>query len=189
MNKPISPKQKDLILMSRIAAGDKLAMKEVYELYASNLSNFVKNWLYDPTHAADLVHETMLDVWRNAKKFEGRSTLKSWIFSIARNKSIDSNRRNSRMTYTDEVPEVAEETLSQEDHMFGIQNAKYLAQAMNELSESHKRVLHLAFFDDLKYEEIAMIENCPVGTVKTRIMHAKKKLLYLVKKQAHFEPF
>ena len=175
--------------MSRIAAGDKSAMKEVYELYASHLTNFVKNWLYDPTHAADLVHETMLDVWRNAGKFEGRSSLKSWIFSIARNKSIDSNRRNARVTYTDEVPEIAEEDISQEDYVFGIQNAKHLKAAMKELSESHKRVLHLAFFDDLKYEEIALIENCPVGTVKTRIMHAKQKLLYHVKQQRNFEPF
>jgi len=175
--------------MARIAAGDKTAMREVYELYADNLTNFVRNWLYDPTQAADLVHETMLIIWRNAAKFEGRSSLKSWIFSIARNKSIDVNRKNSRVTYTDTVPETADEGATQEDHLFGVQNAKHLMKAMNGLSESHKRVLHLAFFEDMKYEDIAEIENCPVGTVKTRIMHAKKKLLYIVKQQNNFEPF
>lgn len=72
--------------MPRIAAGDKLAMQELYETHSGNLTNFVKNWLYDPTPVADLVHETMMEVWRNAGRFEGRSSLKSWIFSIARNK-------------------------------------------------------------------------------------------------------
>ena len=54
---------------------------------------------------------------------------------------------------------------------------------MKKLSENHQRVLHLAFFEDLKYEEIAEIEDCPVGTVKTRIMHAKKKLLHILKEK------
>ena len=100
MSKPTPNSQKDLALMSRIAADDKTAMRDLYEAYSPNLTNFVKNWLYDPTQAADLVHETMLEVWRNAKRFEGRSSLKSWIFSIARNKSIDTNRRGARVTYT-----------------------------------------------------------------------------------------
>ena len=189
MNKPIRNSQKDLALMSRIAAGDKSAMRGLYETYSLNLTNFVKNWLYDPTQAADLVHETMLEVWRNAGRFEGRSSLKSWIFSIARNKSIDTNRRGARVTYTDEIPENIDEKTSQEDFVLGVQNAKYLSAAMKQLSESHRRVLHLAFFEDMKYEDIAVIEGCPVGTVKTRILHAKKKLLYIIKKQPNFEPF
>ena len=131
----------------------------------------------------------MLEVWRNAGRFEGRSSLKSWIFSIARNKSIDTNRRGARVTYTDEVPESIDGEISQEDFVLGVQNAKYLTAAMQELSDSHRRVLHLAFFQDMKYEDIAVIEDCPVGTVKTRILHAKKKLLYIVKKQPNFEPF
>ena len=189
MKKPTPNSQKDLALMSRIAADDKTAMRDLYEAYSPNLTNFVKNWLYDPTQAADLVHETMLEVWRNAKRFEGRSSLKSWIFSIARNKSIDTNRRGARVTYTDEVPETIDSETSQEDFVLGVQNAKYLMAAMKELSDSHRRVLHLAFFEDMKYEDIAVIEDCPVGTVKTRILHAKKKLLYIIKKQPNFEPF
>lgn len=189
MKKPTPNSQKDLALMSRIAADDKTAMRDLYEAYSPNLTNFVKNWLYDPTQAADLVHETMLEVWRNAKRFEGRSSLKSWIFSIARNKSIDTNRRGARVTYTDEVPETIDGETSQEDFVLGVQNAKYLMAAMKELSDSHRRVLHLAFFEDMKYEDIAVIEDCPVGTVKTRILHAKKKLLYIIKKQPNFEPF
>ncbi len=182
MNDNATGKQADMALVQRIAAGDKTAMRELYETHAGPLGSFVRNWLADPNQAADLVHETMLVVWKNAHKFEGRSSLKSWIFSIARNKSIDSNRKNSRMTYTDEVPETADDQMGADDLLAAAQNAAGLRAAMRELSENHRRVLHLAFFEDLKYHEIAEIEGCPTGTVKTRIMHAKKKLAQTVKK-------
>lgn len=175
-------KQADMALVQRIAAGDKMAMRELYETHAGPLGSFVRNWLADPGQAADLVHETMMGVWKNAEKFEGRSSLKSWVFSIARNKSIDSNRKNSRMTYTDELPESVDDQIGADDMLAAAQKAAALRAAMQELSDNHRRVLHLAFFEDLKYEEIAEIEDCPVGTVKTRIMHAKKKLLCIVKK-------
>jgi len=99
----------DLALVHKIAAGDHVAMKQVYELHSGPLFNFVKNWLADPHEASDIVHETMLEVWRRADRFQGRSSLKSWIFSIARNKSIDKNRKSSRMLYTDEVPDMADD--------------------------------------------------------------------------------
>ena len=80
-------------------------------------------------------------------------------------------------------PETVDDQISADDMIEAAQNADSLRAAMLELSESHRRVLHLAFFEDLKYEEIAEIENCPLGTVKTRIMHAKLKLLQIVKKK------
>lgn len=176
-------KVKERQLVQRLVAGDKTAMREIYEAHAGPLTSFVKNWLADPTQAADLVHETMMAVWKNAHKFEGRSSLKSWVFTIARNKSIDTNRRNIKMTYTDEVPEAASDDFNAEDMITASQSAAELRTALSKLSDTHRRVLHLAFFEDLKYAEIAEIENCPVGTVKTRILHAKKNLLQIMKNE------
>jgi len=102
----------------------------------------------------DIVHETMMEVWRSAKKFEGRSSLKSWMFSIARNKSIDRNRKGGRLQYTDEV-----------------------------LPPAHRKIIHLVFFQGLGYQEISELENIPVGTVKTRVLHAKKKLAHILAQQ------
>jgi len=109
--------------------------------------------------------------------------------AINQSTQTDSNRRGARVTYTDTIPEVVDDTSSQEDHLFAAENAKVLVESIKELSDTHRRVLHLAFFEDMKYEEIALIEDCPVGTVKTRIMHAKKKLLHIVKNKTNFEPF
>ena len=164
MGENATGKQVDITLVQKIAQGDKAAMRQLYETHAGPLESFVRNWLADPTQAADLVHETMLVVWKNADRFEGRSSLKSWVFSIARNKSIDNNRRNTRIRYTDDVPETVDDQISADDMIEAAQNADSLRAAMLELSESHRRVLHLAFFEDLKYEEIAEIENCLLYT-------------------------
>ena len=56
---------------------------------------------------------------------------------------------------------------------------------METLSPPHRRAIHLAFFEDMGYSEIARIEDCPVGTIKTRILHAKKLLMREVVKRGH----
>ena len=56
------------------------------------------------------------------------------------------------------------------------QDADAVKTCMDKLSDSHKQVVHLAFFEDMPYPEIAVALECPPGTVKTRVMHAKKNL-------------
>ena len=172
-----SARDADLSLAQKIASGDQLAMKQVYELHSGPLFHFVKNWLADPHEASDIVHETMLEVWKRAERFQGRSSLKSWIFSIARNKSIDKNRKSSRLSYTDEVPELIDDEVGPLEAVELSQDASALKASIARLSDTHRRMIHLAFYEDLTYREIAVIENCPVGTVKTRILHAKKLLM------------
>jgi len=176
----------DLALVHKIAAGDHVAMKQVYEFHSGPLFNFVKNWLADPHEASDIVHETMLEVWRRADRFQGRSSLKSWIFSIARNKSIDKNRKSSRMLYTDEVPDMADDIPNPVEVLEVSQDAALLKACIAKLSDTHRRMIHLAFYEDLSYREISEIEDCPIGTVKTRILHAKKLLMHdLANRNAH----
>jgi len=173
----MSSKNTDLHLVRKISKGDQSAMKQVYELHSGPLFHFVKGWLADPHEASDIVHETMLEVWRKANRFQGRSSLKSWIFSIARNKSIDRNRKSSRMSYTDDVPEMIDNDITPIEALELSQDAELLKGCISRLSETHRRVIHLAFYQDLSYKEISEIEGCPIGTVKTRILHAKKLLM------------
>lgn len=152
-------------------------MKQLYELQSGPLFHFVKSWLANPHEASDIVHETMLEVWRRADRFQGRSSLKSWIFSIARNKSIDKNRKLSRLSYTDEMPDTPDEDINPMEALAASQEIDTLKSCVANLSETHRRMIHLAFYEDLSYREISEIEDCPIGTVKTRILHAKKLLM------------
>lgn len=173
----MNSKNADLYLVRKISKGDQSAMKQVYESHSGPLFHFVKGWLADPHEASDIVHETMLEVWRKADRFQGRSSLKSWIFSIARNKSIDRNRKSSRMSYTDNVPEMMDDDVTPIEALELSQDAEVLKASISKLTQTHRRMIHLAFYQDLSYKEIAEIEGCPIGTVKTRILHAKKLLI------------
>lgn len=173
----MTDRNEDRELLTRIAAGDRDAMKALYERHSNAVYQFVKSWLADPHEAADIAHETMLSVWRDAGKFEGRSSAKSWMFSIARNKAVDRNRRAERISYTDETPDAADDDPDPLAAATAAEDAAQLRECIDGLSAAHRRVVHLAFFEELAYGEIAAAEGCPVGTVKTRMMHAKKLIM------------
>jgi RNA polymerase sigma-70 factor (ECF subfamily) len=173
----IDSRKKDLRLAQKISEGDEAAMRQVYDLYSGPLFHFTRSWLADTHAASDVVHETMLEVWKRADRFQGKSSLKSWMFSIARNKSIDQNRKASRMVYTDEDMDNVDVGPIPDEALSNVQDTDIIQKAILKLSDTHKRMIHLAFYEDLTYKEIAEIEGCPVGTVKTRILHAKKLLV------------
>jgi len=82
--------------------------------------------------------EVMIEVWKNAARYEGRSALKSWIFSIARNKSIDQNRKGSRISYTDKVPESVDLSRDALEVVAASQDAGVLKKAMATMFKSPK---------------------------------------------------
>lgn len=167
----------DSELLTRVAASDRDALRELYARYSDSIAAFVKNWLSDPFEASDILHETMLEVWRSADKFQGRSSPKTWIFSIARNKSIDRNRKASRSVVQEVDPNISDGAPDPQSIVERFQNADKVRACIEKLGALHKAVIHLAFYEDLTYPEIAEIEKRPLGTIKTRIMHAKKLLM------------
>ena len=174
--------QDSRILLQKVAEGDQDALRALYEQYAQSIGLFVRRWLRDPTEAADIVHETMLVVWADAAKFEGRSSVKSWIFGIARFKALERNRSGARTETRDHT--IDDNIASDDDDptipLDQLEDAAILSACLETLSDDHRRAIHLCFFEELPYAEISAIENCPVGTVKTRIMHAKRLLLRCV---------
>lgn len=171
------PGTKDSDLISQVSSGDKRALRELYDRHAPGLRRFVENWIADKENAADIVHETMIDVWQSAERFQGRSSVKSWIYSIARNKAIDQNRRGARVVHADPDLDTADDAPTPEQELQAFQNVERVRACIDALSPTHKAAIQMAFFEDLTYAEVAEIEKCPLGTIKTRIMHAKKLLM------------
>ena len=167
-------------LIADITSGNKGAMNELYKTYVPALHGFVHLLLADPNDVSDVIHDTMLDVWRKADRFEGRSSLKTWIFSIAKNKSIDRNRKQGRIKYSDDTADIEDEALNAAELLSVSQQASTVREAVSQLKSDHRRAIHLSFFEDLTYREIAEIEGCPEGTIKTRILHAKRHLHHIL---------
>lgn len=164
-------------LLARIAEGDEAALSQFYRTYHARVYAFVLRRLSDPAEAAEILNEVMLEIWRKAGRFEGRSQALTWVLGIANNKALDALRRRGRR----EVEEL-DESLPDEDAapaaelLAAAQNAEFVRRCMEKLSDTHRLMVHLAFFEDLPYPDIARVANCPVGTVKTRVFHAKRLL-------------
>lgn len=169
--------QDDRQLIDRIARGDESALGDFYRAFEGPLYRFAYARLNDSFEAADIVNDVMMEVWRNATRFEGRSKVSTWVFGIARHKSIDRLRKrrpDHGEELDDNLPD--DEGDDPETCVLAAENAELVRLCIEGLSEAHREVVHLAFFEDLPYAEIAGIAGCPEGTVKTRMFHAKKAL-------------
>jgi len=164
-------------LLQAIASGKESAMQQLYLLWQPRLLAFVARRLGDRHDAEDVVHEVMLDIWRQAGRFEGRSRPLTWAMSIAHHKLVDRQRKHYREDTTDDKAlfEGDDET-DLSAAVTGARDAKRLHDCLGRLSDAHRTAVHLAFFEELSYPDIAEIIACPVGTVKTRLFHARKLL-------------
>ena len=168
---------RDSALLARVAAGDRTALRALYEAHAEAVQRFVRTRLRDEVEAADIVHETMLSVWRGAAGFGQRSTVRAWILTLARNKLVDHVRKQSRLSLAEPDEAIPADDPDPEAVIAAAQDAGRVRACVETLSDRQRAVVHLAFFEDLSYPEIAAIENVPEGTVKTRMFHAKKLLM------------
>lgn len=164
-------------LLARMATRDESALREFYRQFHGQVYAFALKRLRDPADAADVMNEVMLEAWRSAGRFEGRSKVSTWVLGIAHHKTIDNLRRRKNRAH-DELDDQIEDSDSPTaaDVLAGAQDAALLHRCLDGLSGTHRQVMHLAYFEDLSCEEIAEISDCPVGTVKTRMFHAKRRL-------------
>ncbi|HEY8553717.1 MAG TPA: sigma-70 family RNA polymerase sigma factor [Burkholderiales bacterium] len=164
-------------LIARMARGEERALAEFYDAYHGRVYAFALKLVRDRADAAEVLNEVMLEVWRSAPQFAGRSRVLTWVLGIAHHKAIDRVRRRSDRFEDDAaLAAVADEAPAAVDLIAGAEDRDRLRECLERLSEAHRLVLHLAFFDDLPYPEIAEIIGCPLGTVKTRVFHAKQLL-------------
>src|SRR6266513_6515309 len=106
-----NPATSDEVLIGRIANGDRLAMQVLFARHHVRVFRFVVRLVRDEATAEDLISEVFLDVWRQAGRFEGRSTVSTWMLAIARFKAISGLRRR-RDEELDEEAAAAIEDLS-----------------------------------------------------------------------------
>jgi RNA polymerase sigma-70 factor (ECF subfamily) len=176
-----------IALLHRIAAGSEQALREFYKTFHSSVYAFALKLLKDPVDAAEILNEVMLEVWRCAKRFEGRSRARTWVMGITHHKIIDQLRKRGRHKTEEIDSNIPDENSSVVlDAIVGAETAIFIRRCMEKLSNAHLQVVHLTFFEDLSYPEISQILNCPLGTVKTRMFHAKqllKKCLARIMKQ------
>lgn len=145
----------------------------------ANMLNFAYMLTSDREDAADLMQDTMLKVLDNADKFTDNSNFKGWVFTIMRNIFINNYRRQVRTaTVVDTTEDLYHLNLSQESGFAtpeGSFAAKEISAAINAFTPEYK-VPFTMYIAGYKYSEIAEKMNIPLGTVKSRIFFARKRL-------------
>lgn len=169
--------QEDLQTMQRIAAGDRQALAELYTRHGRLLFRYLLQLTPDYGLAEELLQDTLVAVWKSARTFEGRSAVTTWLIGIARRQAHNTLRRRG-LPLADAA---ALETLpagapAPEDFALAGAARERLAAALTRLAPAHREVLVLAFVEDFSYAEIAGALDIPLGTVKSRLNHAKRAL-------------
>ena len=178
-------------LLARTALGDRAAFARLYERTSGHLFAVLLRVQRDRAQAEDLLQEVYVSVWRAAGGFDAaRAQPLTWLTSIARNRAIDSLRRQQTQPQLlsstrdddddddspDAVARAADEAPGPLELLDRASDARQLTQCMNGLSATQRQSLALAFYDGLSHAEVADHLRQPLGTVKSWLRRALQSL-------------
>jgi RNA polymerase sigma factor (sigma-70 family) len=172
-----SPGCDDRQTLQRIAAGDRQALAELYARHRQMLFRYLLQLTPDRGLAEELLQDTLVAVWRSARAFAGHSSVTTWLIGIARRQAHNSLRRKGLPLADPAVlGAMPAGDLTPEDALLATVAREQLDAAFARLAPLHREVLALAFVQELPYAEIAAVLDIPVGTVKSRLNHARRAL-------------
>jgi RNA polymerase sigma-70 factor (ECF subfamily) len=166
-------RESDVDRLVAIAAGNRLAFEELYVAYHRRLARFLFRVTPRYEMVEEIINDTFMTVWQGAKDFRNASRVSTWIFGIAYHTALKSLRRQQHHTAAlslDDHPEPAIDPGAE------LEVQDWLAHGLNRLPVDQRLTLELAYHMGYSLEEIAAITDTPVGTVKARMHHARRKL-------------
>jgi len=167
-------------LLERISRRDESAFKQLYKAFSRKLYAYALRQMNDAAQAEEIVSDTFHEIWVHPERFRGESQFSTWLIGIARYKTLMRLRSGRAEPQKDDVDELAEILPSDEagpfEQMAGRQRQHNVRHCMERLSNEHRECVHLVFFEGLSLGEVARLQDCPEGTVKTRMFHARQKL-------------
>jgi RNA polymerase sigma-70 factor (ECF subfamily) len=188
-----SPLEEDA-LVSALSRGDEGAYELLIQRYHQPVYNLVCRLMNDPAEAADIVQEVFLKVFRSVASFQGKSSLKTWIYRIAVNEAYNHRRWFSRhhrqqlsLATDSEAPVYVEKLTdpgrSPLQRVSDQETRKLVEAALDQLSPKFRAAVVLRDIEDLSYEEIASVLEISLGTVKSRIMRGREALREILEGQ------
>jgi RNA polymerase sigma-70 factor (ECF subfamily) len=167
----------DEILIKQIAAGSKPAMQALFARHRTYVYRWLLRFVSNETLAEDLLSEVFLDVWRQAGRFQCRSSVSTLLMSIARHKALSARRRRTDAELDKKIEAtVADPANDPEVALLEKDQGELLRQALIRLSPEHRGVIDLVYYHEKSVDEVAHILDVPPATVKTRMFYARKEL-------------
>lgn len=171
----------DRELMDRLKRRDPRALAELYDRFGRLAYSVIIAIVRDSGIAEDLVQETFLRVWNRVQAFDSqRGAMGPWLLTVARNRAIDHIRsaaaRMSRNVYELEEREHPSLFVDSERDLISSDQGRIVRAALARLNNNQKKVIELAYYEGLSQTEMAETLGQPLGTIKTWVRSALKKL-------------
>jgi RNA polymerase sigma-70 factor, ECF subfamily len=173
MSSAKTTKESDFERLLAVAAGNRLAFEELYLAYHRRLARFLFRFTPRYENVEEIINDTFMTVWQSAKDFRNASRVSTWIFGIAYHTALKSIRRQRHHTAALSLDDYPEQTI---DPGAETEVQDWLAHGLDRLPLDQRMTLELAYHMGHSLEEIAAITDTPVGTVKARMYHARRKL-------------
>lgn len=168
-------------LAQRLQRGDPQALRELYHEYRKPMYATALHLLGNPELATEAVQRALVQVWRAAAGFDSSRELRPWLYAIVRRTAIDVYRQQRRAGQTVPLESVPESQLARHTSTLErIWLAWQVRRALARLQPTDRAVLRLAHFECLSHTEIAETLKIPVGTVKSRIARAHRRIAALL---------
>ena len=165
------------ILLQRCAQADADAFRELYVLESDRLFGLALRVTRDRALAGDVLHDTMLHVWRNAGKFDPLSgTGRIWLTALLRYRAIDAVSRVKRYIGPTELPDLEDIAASPCEQLSASHDALTLARCLETIEEQQRSLVMSAYLGGLTYAELAADTGKPLETVKSTIRRALRAL-------------
>jgi RNA polymerase sigma-70 factor (ECF subfamily) len=169
----------DALLLAQVAQGDMGALEQLFTTYQERVFQLAFGITRDAETAEEVVQDTFYRLYLNARRIDASLPLLPWLYRVAANLSYNCARAHRR--WTGALQRIAErlwepgfsspELLAEQHELQAIVRA-----TLDTLPPRHRAVLVLHYVHDYNIQEIAAILSCPVGTVKSRLYHARRLL-------------
>jgi RNA polymerase sigma-70 factor (ECF subfamily) len=171
----------DLTLVKRLLQKDVDAFEQLYDRHSRAVYGLVLRILLQAGTAEEVVQDVFLQLWRNAAQFDSsRGPFLPWLFTLARNRALDtlrlkSERQRRREDQTEELPPISTAP-EYEDQIDEKRRAEKIRALIGALNPQQKKAIELAYFEGLSHTEIATALKEPLGTVKSWIRNGLLRL-------------
>jgi len=170
-------------LVERLQAGDERAFEELVEEYRERVYRVAWRILRDDEDAEDAAQEAFIKIFRSIGRFEGRSSVYTWIYRITVNIALNKLKRDKFRRMVPLGDMIRKDTRPGADpsrSAMGSEIARRIGEAVDTLPEKQRAVFTLKFYEELSHREIAEIVGCSEGTSKANYFHAIRKLRRLL---------
>lgn len=177
------------VVLSRASAGDRGALGDFYDATSALVYSLAERLLGDPFRAEETVLEVFRYVWERGASYDPeRGSVRSWLMSITRSRTLDRRRADAARGSREQTVEEGGDAISSNDEgpqesAENQERADRLEASLRHLPDNQRRAIEMAFFQGRTHDEIAQRLATPIGTIKSQIRRGLLRLHDLLKTQ------